>query len=180
MAFLTLEIVIFSAENLSLDKKPVKTSTFVVVKTDPSNSKSTKADFEGGSSPSWNEKLVLVMPMHARFITLQVLCRVGSVDRVIGTVDVPASDFLGKYCLVPESYEHILSYRLKNDKGEKNGIVNLSIKVSDQGSPASVTRNNKSKSCASSSKPAIGVPVGAGRHDDGVVMGIPVCCGAHG
>ncbi|KAJ8900327.1 hypothetical protein K2173_024967 [Erythroxylum novogranatense] len=180
MAFFTLEIVIFSAEKLSLDKKPVKRNTFVVVKTDPFNGKSTKADFEGGSSPSWNEKLVMVMPMHARFITLQVLCRVGPVDRVIGTVDVPASDFLGKYRSAPESYEHILSYRLKNEKGEKNGIVNLSIKVSDHGSPAPVTRNNKSKPCASSSKPAMGVPVGAGRRDGGVVMGIPVCGGAHG
>ncbi|KAJ8900518.1 hypothetical protein K2173_025295 [Erythroxylum novogranatense] len=180
MTFFTLEIVIFSAENLSLDKKPVKRNTFVVVKTDPFNSKSTKADFEGESSPSWNEKLVMVMPMYARFITLQVLCRVGSVDRVIGNVDVPASDFLGKYCSAPEWYEHILSYRLKNEKGEKNGIVNLSIKISDKGSPAPVTRNNKSKPCASSSKPAMGVPVGPGRHDGGVVMGIPVCCGAHG
>ncbi|KAJ8748969.1 hypothetical protein K2173_013408 [Erythroxylum novogranatense] len=171
MAFLTLEITILSAENLRVNKKPVKKNSFVVVKVDPSNFKSTRAESEGGCSPSWNQKLVMAMPMEARFITFQVLSKVGSAKRVIGSVNVPISDFFGSHNTA-EDYARLLSYRLKNEKCDKTGVINVSIKVSDEG-----RHLNKLRPCSPSSNPVVGLAVGEKKgYDGGVVMGIPVWC----
>ncbi|KAJ4827394.1 hypothetical protein Tsubulata_038691 [Turnera subulata] len=184
----SLEITVLSAENLCINGKPVKKNAFAVVKVDPLNLRSTKADYERGGNPSWNEKLKIDMPMHARFLTLEVKCRIGSVDRVIGTANLPISDLVADY--TPENLLHFLSYRLKDPKGEKNGIINVSARVngpilSSSYVPFTTCRkkvitdygcsSSSSSSSSTTSRPTIGVPVsGMNYHHSGVVTGVPV------
>ncbi|XP_020541429.2 BON1-associated protein 2 [Jatropha curcas] len=177
-----LEITVLSAENLKLAGKSVKKDTFVVIKVDPLNSQSTRADYEGGSNPSWNQKLEIGMPMHARFITLEVQCKIGSGNRVVGTANVPVSDFMS--CYIPENYLNFLSYRLRDVRGEKNGIVNISLKVKSPAACATpgMRKNLPSYSWQSSPSPQMrptwGVPVGQKNclGHGGVVTGVPVWC----
>ncbi|GMI98372.1 BON ASSOCIATION PROTEIN 1-LIKE, BON association protein 2 [Hibiscus trionum] len=126
----TLEITLLSAEDLRIDNKPIKKNAFVVVWTDTYNYKSTKMDAEGGSFPSWNDKLVMDMPMHTRFVTLQVKCKAsGGGDKTVGDARIPVTDFLGWFS--PENRLQFLSYRLRDPKGLKNGIVNVSVRVKE-------------------------------------------------
>ncbi|WCJ23162.1 hypothetical protein M5689_005205 [Euphorbia peplus] len=175
-----LEITILSAENLTLFGKPVKKDVFVVVRTDNLNSKSTGADRDGGSNPIWNQKLDMEMASHSRSITLQVQCRIGSENRVIGTASVPVSDFSGGY--FPANYLHLLSYRLRDSRGEKNGIVNVSVKLrgglADYVLPAA-RKNNSSSSYYSAgfcSDQKWGSPVDVNKYHGGVATGVPVWC----
>ncbi|XP_025015825.2 BON1-associated protein 2 isoform X1 [Ricinus communis] len=180
--FRSLEIDVLSAEKLRLDGKSVKKDTFVVVRVDPVNYKSTKADHQGGSNPSWNEKLEIDMSMHVHFITLEVQCKVGSGNRVIGIASIPVSDFMGGYA--PENYLHFLSYRLRDLRGEKNGIINVSVKVKGAAHivipagrkdlPAGYT-SSPSSSGFGLSQPTWGVPARQNNfYDGGVVTGVPV------
>ncbi|CAI0453048.1 unnamed protein product [Linum tenue] len=195
----TLEFTILSAEDLRIDGRPVKKNAFAVVRTDPSNSGSTRADLDGGSYPLWNEKVVVEMSMPMqKSVTVEVQCRVGSGNRVVGSVAVPVSEFLGG--LTPEDYLHFLSYRLRDPRGVRNGIVNFSVRVIGGGggggsgggncsaaarkkvgvescggsSPYSASRGGPSSSSSSS----WGVPaVGGSRSNYGdasVVTGVPV------
>jgi Ca2+-dependent lipid-binding protein len=172
----TIEITILSAENLSLDRKSVKKNAYVIARIDPINYGSTKADFEGGCNPSWNEKLTLEMPFQTRFITLEVKCKTSSGDRVVGTASLPISDISGDY--TPESYLHFLSYRLRDSRGEKNGIINVSarVKVQVESMSPAVTKNPMRNGCSSSwQQPTLGVPAGhQKRYYGGVVTGVPV------
>ncbi|KAK4418682.1 BON1-associated protein 2 [Sesamum alatum] len=155
-----IEITVISAEGLLLNRRrPVKKNVSVTVKTDPFNSRSTGVDPEGGSYPAWNEKLVMELPLHARFITVET--HAGS--RVIGAANIPVSDFSGGY--LPENYLSFLSYRLRDSNGEKNGIINLSVKVKGSGNTG----------CAAScSPPWMGVPAAETKVSGGIVTGIPV------
>ncbi|CAN1236903.1 BON1-associated protein 2 [Linum grandiflorum] len=127
----SLEFTILSAEDLRIDGKPVKKNAFALVRTDHSNSKSTSAG--DGSYPRWNEKVVLDFPRGTQFVTVEVQCRVGSAgNRVIGTVNVPVTDFLGHF-KAPENYLNFLSYRLRDPRGGKNGIINFSVRVNGGG-----------------------------------------------
>ncbi|KAF8413121.1 hypothetical protein HHK36_001097 [Tetracentron sinense] len=126
----SLDITVISAEGLSLNRHSIKKNTFVTVKTDPNNSQSTKMDTEGGSYPSWNEKLALELPCNARMVTVEVQCKTSSGVRTVGTANIPVSDFIGNH--TPANYLHFLSYRLRERDGERNGIVNLSVKVKGQ------------------------------------------------
>ncbi|OAY49223.1 BON1-associated protein 2 [Manihot esculenta] len=176
--FHNLEINVLSAENLRLDGKFVKKDTFVVLKFDPLNYKSTNADREGGSNPSWNQKLEMDMPMHARFIILEVQCKIGSTNRVIGTARVPVSDFLGGY--TPVDYLHFLSYRLRDARGEKNGIINISVKVKRLAHDTAHACYPCSSS-SSLSQPTWGMPAAGGEKNcrESVVTGIPIWCASH-
>jgi Ca2+-dependent lipid-binding protein len=173
----TIEITILSAENLSLDRKSVKKNAYVIARIDPINYGSTKADFEGGCNPSWNEKLTLDMPFQTRFITLEVKCKTSSGDRVVGTASLPISDISGDY--TPESYLHFLSYRLRDSRGEKNGIINVSarVKVQVESMSPAVTKNPMRNGCSSSwQQPTLGVPAGHQKisYYGGVVTGVPI------
>ncbi|KAH1241003.1 BON1-associated protein 2 [Glycine max] len=125
----TVEITILSAENLQMNKKPIRGNTFVTVQSDASSDTSaTKVDSEGGSYPSWNEKLVMDAPLHARFITVEVKCKTSSTgSNSVGVARIPVSDFVGGY--VPENQLHFLSYRLWDGKVRRNGVVNVSVRV---------------------------------------------------
>ncbi|XP_038708452.1 BON1-associated protein 2-like [Tripterygium wilfordii] len=164
----SLEITVLSAENLQKDGKSIKKNTFAVVKIDPFNCHSTKIDKEGGSYPSWNDKLVMELPMHERFVTLEVHCKnSNNSSRIIGTARMPISDISGEY-YTPLDYLHFLSYRLRDDKGERNGIINVSVR-------AKVPEFNHacSKTASLSLGPRLGLPIG-GYINHGVVTGVPV------
>ncbi|KAJ7962327.1 BON1-associated protein 2-like [Quillaja saponaria] len=123
----TLEITVLSGENLRVNRKPVKKNAYVIVRTDSNNVVTTRMDTEGGNYPSWNEKMVVDMSMHVRFITIEVQCKTVMGIRNIGMARIPVSDFVGGY--LPENYLHFLSYRLRDYEGDQNGIVNLSVRV---------------------------------------------------
>ncbi|KAJ9188375.1 hypothetical protein P3X46_003738 [Hevea brasiliensis] len=171
----TLEITVLSCEDLRIDRRLVKKNTYVMVRTDPLNYRTTKMDTEGGAYPSWNQKLTIDMPLHERFITLEVHCKTASGDRTIGTSRMPTTDFMGGY--LPENYLNFLSYRLRDAKGERNGIVNVSVKVKVPEYYLSSINNKKvvpeNNSFSMTSKPVPAIPIGSGKNF-GIVIGIPV------
>ncbi|KAM7472163.1 hypothetical protein LguiA_010346 [Lonicera macranthoides] len=125
---LALEIKVISGEGLRLNRRqPVKKNAFVLIRTDSINSQTTKIDTEGGSYPTWNQNVILNMPLNLRNITVQVQCKTYSGNKVVGTARIPVSDFVGGF--IPANYLHFLSYRLRDGKGERNGIINLSVRV---------------------------------------------------
>ncbi|KAJ4727002.1 BON1-associated protein 2-like [Melia azedarach] len=133
-----IEITVLSGEDLRIDRRSVKKNAFVIVQTDAFNCWKTSIDELGGSHPSWNEKFSIDLPMNVRFVTLQVQCKTSSGNRSIGSANVPVSDFVGGY--VPDNYLHFLSYRLRDPKGDKNGIINVSVRVK---TPEYGTRSSK-------------------------------------
>ncbi|WRX09914.1 C2 domain - like 7 [Theobroma cacao] len=159
----TLEITILSGEDLRIDNKSVKKNAFVDVSIDPFNCKTTKMDGEGGSNPSWNDKLVMDMPMQTHFITLAVKCKASSGEKTVGLARIPVTDFIGGYS--PETCLQFLSYRLRDPKGLKNGIINVSVRVKEP-----------LHACSSQAAAGLGIPID-GRNDFGVVTGIPIWSG---
>ncbi|XP_059654222.1 BON1-associated protein 1-like [Cornus florida] len=102
------------------------------------------------------------MPVHSRFMTVEVQCKTSSGTKVIGIARIPATDFVGGY--IPDTYLHFLSYRLRDVSGERNGIINLSVRMK-------VPENS---SCAAScSRPWMAAPA-ADKVSGGAVTGIPV------
>ncbi|XP_034204922.1 BON1-associated protein 2-like [Prunus dulcis] len=165
-----LEITVISAENLQLDRKPIKKNASATVRAEnDSQFLTTDMDTEGGAYPKWNEKLVLDLPMQARSLTVEVQCKTSYGVRTIGTAKIPVSDFVGGF--VPEGYLHFLSYRLRDRRGERNGIVNISVRM----------KVPELKACATtSSHSSMGFPVGDSSFGvGGVATGIPVWCGAY-
>ncbi|XP_058745579.1 BON1-associated protein 2-like [Vicia villosa] len=165
----TLEITILSAENLLENKKAIKGNTFVTVQCDGSNDEvsTTGLDSEGGSYPTWNEKLVMEVPMHARFVTIDVRYKTrGTSSCSVGVARIPISDFIGGY--VHENQLQFLSYRLWDNRVRRNGVVNISakVKVSQQSSCSN------SMSSLVNGVPVTGVPV-AGNGSNRIVTGIP-------
>ncbi|KAJ6872760.1 BON1-associated protein 2 [Populus alba x Populus x berolinensis] len=165
-SFHTLEITVLSCEDLRINGRSVKKNTCVVARTDPLNFRETTTDTEGGSYPSWNQKLVLDMSIRETCITLEVHCRTLSVDRIIGSARMPVSDFMGGY--FPEGYLSFLSYRLKDPKGYENGIVNVSVRIR---APEYLARKKKvilpEDKCLTS-QPALALPAMDGKNYDGV------------
>ncbi|CAL1404292.1 unnamed protein product [Linum trigynum] len=174
----TLEFTILSAEDLRIDGRPVRKNAFVVVKTGPSNSGSTGADRHGGSYPLWHERVVVAMPVPTtKSVTVEVQCRVGSGNRVVGSVAVPVSDFLGG--LTPEGYLNFLSYRLWDPRWVRNGIVNFSVRVVGGGGGDCSEAARKKVGAESYGGASWGVPAEAGGRSNyggggGLVTGVPV------
>ncbi|BAU00377.1 BON1-associated protein [Vigna angularis] len=167
----TVEVTVLSAENLQMNKKPVRGNTFVTVHSDAGTDAGavTKVDSEGGSYPSWNDKVVVNVPLHARFITVEVKSKTTSSSssltgsNSVGVARIPVSDFIGGY--VPENQLHFLSYRLWDGNVKRNGVINISVRV----------KVSERSSCSSNSMPfaaVTGMPV-AGNGSTGVVTGIP-------
>lgn len=158
----TIEITILSAEDLQVNRKHIKGKAFVEVQSDASSEVgTTKVDSNNGSYPSWNEKIVMDVPLHSRFITIDVRCRTSSTaSNSIGMARIPVCEFVGGY--VPENQLQFLSYRLWDSKVRRNGVINISVRVK-------VSHHSCSGSIPLS---ATGVPV-AGNGSTGVVTGIP-------
>ncbi|KAI6707596.1 hypothetical protein NL676_010558 [Syzygium grande] len=128
----SLEVTIISGEDLRINDRPIKNNAFVTVKADsccsPSSHDSTKPDAQGESYPYWDEKLHVELPTGSRYIVAEVRRRSSSAgDKLVGTAWIPVSDFVGDY--TPENYLHFLSYRLRDAKGLRNGIINISVRV---------------------------------------------------
>ncbi|KAL8238429.1 hypothetical protein R6Q59_014996 [Mikania micrantha] len=168
-----LELTIISCESLTLaGKRPVKKNTYVVIKIESSNDQlATAMDTDNGSYPSWSQKFIVDMPMHVTFFTLEVRCRNSSGDHVVGSARVPVSDFTRWY--LPSSYLHFLSYRLRDRYGDRNGIINFSLKMKLPDDVAGVGAS------AGYSSPAIlglkygGANMGQGS-SHGMVIGVPL------
>lgn len=173
----TVEFTILSAENLQVNKRHIKGNAFVTVQSDASSDvATTKVDNNSSSEgyPSWNEKVAVEVPLHARFITIEVKCKtslsfIGSISNnssVVGIARVPVSDFVGGY--VPENQLHFLSYRLWDSKVRRNGVINISVRVKAS------QHSNSNCSGSMTGVPVTGVPVAAGTNcSTGVVTGIP-------
>lgn len=160
----TIEITILSAENLHVNKKYIKKKAlFVSLQSDSISSDicccSTKVNSEEGGFPSWNEKLVMELPLNARFITAEVKCKAASRGvnscKSIGMARIPVSDFLDH--IVQENQVQFLSYRLRDSEMRRNGVINVSVSVK----------------VPEYSLPVTGMPV-AGDGSTRVVIGVPV------
>ncbi|XP_038905248.1 BON1-associated protein 2-like [Benincasa hispida] len=167
----SIEITVISGEDLRIDRKPVKRKTFATVKFDRqsfgSGGGETEIDERGGSYPLWNEKMALEIPVDAMFLTIEVHCGSISRNRIVGTAKVPVSDFLGRYR--PESYLHLLSYRLRDGNGERNGIVNISVRVKVLESESETALTSKGKVRIPAAETATFY-----RSGGGVVIGVPL------
>ncbi|XP_062090258.1 BON1-associated protein 2-like [Humulus lupulus] len=171
----TVELTVLSGENLRIDKRSIKKNSFVIVRsTDGGNDcRTTEIDTQGGSYPKWNEKLVVDLPVQSPAVSVEVYCKTAFGNRLVGVARVPVSDFSGGY--VPENYLHFLSYRLRDLKGERNGIINISVRTKVPPTPE--------YSCSSPAPlvgtHTVGVPVGKSSFSGGVVTGVPVWCASN-
>ncbi|XP_021887380.1 BON1-associated protein 2-like [Carica papaya] len=176
-----LEITVLSAEDLRIDRKSVKKNAYVTVKVDPFNYRTTRMEEQGGSYPSWNEKLEMDMSVNGntQFIALEVNCRTSSGERRIGSARMPVTDFMGGYA--PEGHLHLLSYRLRDERMQRNGIINVSVRVRVRGQRTSfrdvksAERKTLPDYACSSQAVGYGVPA-MERSYGGAVTGIPVWC----
>ncbi|KAI6707585.1 hypothetical protein NL676_010547 [Syzygium grande] len=164
-----LEITLISGENLRLKKKPVKNAV-VAVRVEPGHECSTKPAPDRGTSPRWNENLIIDLPLHAGFITVEVKCKSSSGSyKLVGGATVPVSDFAGDLGTL-EGYVHFLSYRLRDSNGVRtDGIINISVKMAAPAPAPAPTYEVP--------RPQIGVPVGQQRKmmaAGGLVIGVPV------
>ncbi|KAJ7951096.1 BON1-associated protein 2 [Quillaja saponaria] len=162
----SLEITVLSGESLRVDRKPVKKNAYVIVRTESNNVVMTRMDTEGRNYPSWNEKMVVDMSVHERFITFEVECKTTMGIRRVGMARIPVSDFVGGY--LPDNYLHFLSYRLRDFEGNRNGIINFSVRVT--------AATSEVLSCSATAA-RVGTTVGEmknGGNDSGVVTGVPV------
>ncbi|KAG2288075.1 hypothetical protein Bca52824_047679 [Brassica carinata] len=113
----TLEIDIRSAEGLKINRRLIKKKkTFAV------------ARIGEKSNPKWNFKSEMPMKGSVQFISIEVFYRTRcGREKQIGEARIPATDFMGRYS--HEGHLNFLSYRLRDEYGDKCGIVNVSIVV---------------------------------------------------
>ncbi|KAI3441827.1 C2 domain-containing protein [Psidium guajava] len=164
-----LEITLMTAENIRLNKKPVKNAV-VALRVEPGQECSTKPAPDKGTNPRWNENLIVDLPLHVGFITVEVKCKSSSGSyKLVGGATVPVSDFAGDLG-APHGHVHFLSYRLRDSNGVKtDGIINISAKMAVP-TPAQANTYEVPQ-------PQIGVPFGHRRNmlaAGGLVTGIPV------
>ena len=167
---LIIEITILSAENLSMKGKPVRKNTYVVVQAQSSTTK---------FYPSWNEKFSVELSMHeARFITLEVQCKTWLGVRSVGAAQVAVSDFFGGFVGSESCWLQFLSYRLWDRKGQRNGIINFSLRVKAPQSVASRSMQAAENGTVVENERNLrgfGMQVPMGENDSsGAVTGIPV------
>ncbi|TKY65537.1 BON1-associated protein 2 [Spatholobus suberectus] len=143
----TLELTVLSLEELREDRKHTARSLYVVVRAESINCYATGTAAEGcGGKPSWNEKLVVDVPVHARSITLEVKRKNAPGVKDVGVARIAVSDFLGG--AVPDERLRFLSYRLRDWQGRRSGVLNFSVRA-----------RTPEKVCSCSGDVVIGVPV---------------------
>ncbi|CAH8392382.1 unnamed protein product [Eruca vesicaria subsp. sativa] len=126
----SLEIELISAEGLKVNRKPVKRKTFGVVKIDQETQHICEVDEQGGSYPIWKQRIKTEMAVDGsvRFITVEVSYKTsGGAVKIVGVAKIPVTDFMGGFS--PQGHLNFLSYRLRDEYGDKSGIVNVSIMV---------------------------------------------------
>ncbi|CAN8318737.1 unnamed protein product [Cochlearia groenlandica] len=132
----SLEIELISAEGLKANRKPLKKkSTYCIVRIDNQKPKLSKLDEScGGSYPIWKDKIEMDMPINGsvRFISIEVLYKTSNgSEKIVGVAKIPVTDFMGGFA--PHGHLNFLSYRLRDEYGDKSGIVNVSILVKPDG-----------------------------------------------
>ncbi|CAN8286229.1 unnamed protein product [Cochlearia groenlandica] len=160
----SLEIELISAEGLKINRKPVKRKTFCIVRIG-SKSWISKPDQIGDNYPVWREKIEMEMALNENitFIIIEVLYKTtNGVDKNIGVAKIPVIDFMGGFA-PPKGFLNFLSYRLRDEYGDKSGILNVSITVKPYG-----------EDVRSSSSPSR--TVGLGGYNRREVTGVPVWC----
>ncbi|KAL3737716.1 hypothetical protein ACJRO7_019273 [Eucalyptus globulus] len=167
-----LEVTVISGEDLRINDRPIKNNAFVTVKADscglPSSQDSTKPDAQSESHPCWDEKLHVDLPAGSRYILVEVCRRTSSAgDKLVATAWIPVSDFVGDY--TPENYLHFLSYRLRDAKGLRNGIINISVRVVSSSYKGTLSSSSR----LPPSVPEFRMPVDRERNG-GTVTGMPV------
>ncbi|KAJ0246536.1 BON1-associated protein 1 [Hirschfeldia incana] len=173
----TLEIDIRSAEGLKLNRKLLKKKTFAVARIGE-KSRPSHLDVSRGSRPTWNFKLEMPVSGTVQFIYIEVWYRTSSGrEKKIGEAKIPTSDFMGRYS--PEGHLNFLSYRLRDEYGDKCGIVNVSIMVK----PYSTDEFKPSSNGACSSQAAetglwrlSSEPPSIDGYGGRIVTGVPVWC----
>ncbi|KAG2326283.1 hypothetical protein Bca52824_009011 [Brassica carinata] len=190
----SLEIELISGEGLKVDRKLVKRKTFCVVRIDQ-KTRVCRLDDLGGSCPTWKDKIEMEMPINGsvRFISIEVLYRTSSgAEKSVGVAKIPVTDFMGGFA--PQGHLNFLSYRLRDEYGDKSGIINVSIMVKPDGndvkysSPSPSMVATRDYAACSSQAAANGqmwrpmtsssMAVTAG-YGGRVVTGVPVWCTYH-
>ncbi|KAF7844600.1 BON1-associated protein 2-like [Senna tora] len=152
----TLEVTVSSAENLRFDHRnnnPATTTSFdvyVVVRTESiesfatSMAPATTTTTDSRHSFSWNDKLLVDIPKHARSMTLEVKSKTATgAARSVGVARIAVSDVVG----VGDGGE-LLSYRLRDWEGRPNGVINFSVKVSGRSASGfSTAKSSEVSSC---------------------------------
>ncbi|CAN6836441.1 hypothetical protein Bca4012_034623 [Brassica carinata] len=126
----SLEIELISAEGLKVNGKPTKRKTFGVVIIDQETYHTCKVDEQGGSYPIWKDRIKTEMAVDGtvRFISVEVFYLTsGGAKKSVGVAKIPVTDFMGGFA--PQGHLNFLSYRLRDEYGDKSGIVNVSIMV---------------------------------------------------
>lgn len=129
----TLEITVISGENVL----NVTEEAYVVVRSESLNCCTTRMvkdsngnnNVNSGSFLSWNEKFLLDMPVHARSITFEVQCNKFKGARPVGVTRIALSDLLGAAVVQEENCLRILSYRLRDFEGRRNGVIHFAVRV---------------------------------------------------
>ncbi|KAF8045803.1 hypothetical protein N665_4385s0001 [Sinapis alba] len=123
-----LEITAISAEGLLDGRKPVKKNAFVSFDCDGATVR-TRVDEVGGDYPVWEDKLEteISLPEEKKKESLMMYVGVYCKEKHVGTARVPVKDFTGGYA--PEGFLHCLSYRLWDEFGKRNGIVNFMARI---------------------------------------------------
>ncbi|CAF1715014.1 unnamed protein product [Brassica oleracea var. botrytis] len=129
-----LEITAISAEGLLDGRKPVKKNAFVAFDIAGNHCSGAIRTRVGGDYPAWEDKLETEFSLPSSekkdkesFMYVGVYCQVSGKDKHVGTARVPIKDFTGGYA--PEGFLHCLSYRLWDEYGKRNGIVNFSARI---------------------------------------------------
>ncbi|CAL5196165.1 unnamed protein product [Lathyrus oleraceus] len=119
----TLEITVISGENIHVTE-----DAYVVVRGESLDCYTTKTVKDNKSSfLSWDEMFLLDMPLHARSITFEVQCKRFKSVRPIGVARIAVADFLSG--IESENCMQVLSYRLRDWEGKKNGVIHFGVRV---------------------------------------------------
>ena len=164
-----------------MDRKPAttKSNLYVVVRAESINSYTTCMAMEGATNnnPTWNHKLVVDVPVHARSITFELKCKSSTKGvKDVGVARVAVSEFIGGVG-VPQHGLQFLSYRLRDWEGRRNGVLNFSVKVVSSpeyaASPAKVAAEKVSP-CGFQMRGTMGATSSSSSSCGGVVTGVPV------
>ncbi|CAN8284488.1 unnamed protein product [Cochlearia groenlandica] len=174
----SLEIELISGEELKVDRKPLKRKTFCIVRIDQ-KTKKCELDKSGGSFPIWKEKIDMDISINGnvRFIFIEVYYRTSNgSDKNLGVAKIPVNDFMGG--LTPCGHVSFLSYRLRDEYGDKCGIINVSIMVKPDGADGGGGGRLLEPSCCSAAASGgghmwSGSSIMGGRR---MVTGVPVWC----
>ncbi|RDY11773.1 BON1-associated protein 2, partial [Mucuna pruriens] len=124
----TTEITLISAENLCMNGKPIKKDLYVVVHTQSRakffTTRTTTQGEDGSKNPCWNQKFSVE---GANCITFEVQRKTWLGVRSVGTARIALADFLGGF--LAQNSVQFLSYRLWDENGQRNGVINFSVRV---------------------------------------------------